>query len=80
MTIPWPASRPTSYTLHLKNEKGEYQDPEIYERPIPGSGFFWEADGCARALRDGEREASLCPLGESFLFNDDSAVLLIIPI
>ena len=64
LTIPWPTSRPTSYTLHMKNEKGEYLDAQVIERAIPGMGMFWEADDCARALRDGKKECDVCTLGE----------------
>lgn len=62
LTVAWPPFRPTGYTLHLKDDKGEYKEPEYNDRPIPGHGMFWEADGCARALRDGQKEADLCPL------------------
>jgi dihydrodiol dehydrogenase / D-xylose 1-dehydrogenase (NADP) len=67
MTIGWPPYRPTGYTLHLKDDKGEFKKPEVYDRPIPGHGMFWEADGCARALRDGKKESELCPLSTTLL-------------
>lgn len=36
--------------------------------PIPaGHGMFWEADGAARALRDGKLECETMPLDESIL-------------
>jgi hypothetical protein len=65
MTLPLPPYRPTEYTLHLKDEEGNYKEPETVKREIPGHGMFWEADGCAQALRDGKTEAELCPLCES---------------
>ncbi|UZJ55642.1 hypothetical protein CBS101457_004962 [Exobasidium rhododendri] len=67
LTIEWPASRPARYTLHLKDDKGEYTSPQVVEHPIPGQGMFWEADGCARALRDGHLESSFCPLATTVL-------------
>lgn len=71
MTVAWAPFRPTTYTLHLKDDKGEFKEPQVVERLIPaGHGMFWEADACARALRDGKEEAELCPLCEFpfFLF------------
>lgn len=29
--------------------------------------MFWEADACARAIRDGKKEADRCPLAESLM-------------
>lgn len=34
---------------------------------IPGHGMFWEADACARAIRDGKKEADRCTLAESLM-------------
>lgn len=67
LTVDWAPFRPTKFILHLKDEKGEYLEPQVNERPIPGHGMFWEADACARALRDGKKETELCPLSTTFL-------------
>jgi hypothetical protein len=40
---------------------------EEKEFPIHGKGMFWQADACARALRDGRTECEEMPLAESHL-------------
>ncbi|TKY88364.1 hypothetical protein EX895_002716 [Sporisorium graminicola] len=68
LTVAWPPYRPTSFTIHEKDADGAYtgkQDTKDYD--IPGHGMFWEADACARALRDGKTEEPRCPLDESTL-------------
>lgn len=68
MTVPWAPYRPTSYTIHEKDEEGIYTGKEeTKEFKIPGHGMFWEADACARALRDGKKEEPSCSLAESTL-------------
>ncbi|KAF1811044.1 NADP:D-xylose dehydrogenase [Eremomyces bilateralis CBS 781.70] len=39
-------------------------------REIPGQGMFWEADECARCLRDGKLESETLPLEESLVMMD----------
>jgi predicted dehydrogenase len=70
-----PSYRPEAFTVHL------YSDPEGIrsynnwafstdkkEYPIPGGrGMFWEADECARCVRDGKLESDVIPLDESLL-------------
>lgn len=58
----WSPYRPESLTLELKD-----QEPKIIPFAIPGHGMFWEADACARAIRDGKKEADRCPLAESLM-------------
>lgn len=62
--------RPTSYTLvPAQNEKrGQPADFEIEtkEFEIPGGhGMFWEADECARCVRDGKLESEIMGWEES---------------
>ncbi|KAI9836247.1 MAG: hypothetical protein M1819_001584 [Sarea resinae] len=40
------------------------------EIPIPGQGMFWEADECARCLRDGKKESDGLGHAESIAFMD----------
>ncbi|KAF2837106.1 NAD(P)-binding protein [Patellaria atrata CBS 101060] len=51
-----PAYRPTKYRLVFFPGHGE--SPVDVEKPIPGGhGMMWEADECARCLRDGKLES-----------------------
>ncbi|PWN88058.1 NAD(P)-binding protein [Acaromyces ingoldii] len=73
ITVPWAPFRPTSFSIHLKDKskqsaplaQEEYHAPDRREFKIPGHGMFWEADACARALRDGKIEAERCTLQDS---------------
>ncbi|EPQ27740.1 uncharacterized protein PFL1_04877 [Pseudozyma flocculosa PF-1] len=67
LSVPFPTYRPESYTLRLRDAEGELGEPQTKTFPIPGHGMFWEADACARALRDGKNEADRCTLDESLL-------------
>lgn len=68
LTVPFPPYRPESYTIHEKDEEGNYTGKEESKKfDIPGHGMFWEADACARALRDGKMEEERCSLAESTL-------------
>ncbi|KAG9195004.1 hypothetical protein G6011_00124 [Alternaria panax] len=67
------APRPRAYTLipAANDKRGKPADFE-YEvvnkfRAIPGGGhgMFWEADECARCVRDGKSESSVCGLEET---------------
>lgn len=70
-----PAYRPTGYRLVLKNKDGngkpavveeeEFPVPKDPERENWGQGMFWEADECARCLRDGKKESETLPWSES---------------
>lgn len=57
--------RPESYTFFPRKSDGDVdvQAAKTVTRDIPGHGMFWEADAVARCLRDGKKEADLCPLG-----------------
>lgn len=58
-----PAYRPMSYTLILKG-----QEPKRVDFTIPqGQGMHWEADECARCLRDGKLESETIGLEESIV-------------
>lgn len=59
--------RPESYTFFPRKSDGDVdvQAAKTVTRDIPGHGMFWEADAVARCLRDGKKEADLCPLGAS---------------
>ena len=65
LCVEWAPFRPQAYSIRFKNEDGSPGEAKRVEFPIPGHGMFWEADACARALRDGKKEADLCSLGES---------------
>ncbi|KAF8245833.1 NADP:D-xylose dehydrogenase [Wilcoxina mikolae CBS 423.85] len=57
-----PAYRPESFTI--------VKDGKVVEKnefPIPGKGFFYQADATARAIRDGKKESEIIPLEESLL-------------
>nr|UMZ45329.1 hypothetical protein [Paramyrothecium sp.] len=64
-----PAYRPTQYKVIKKSG-----DIEVVDCPIPkdaardwGHGMFWEADECARCLRDGKKESASMPWTESIV-------------
>ncbi|KAI4607081.1 hypothetical protein J4E80_009811 [Alternaria sp. BMP 0032] len=67
------APRPRTYTLTpAANEKRgkladfEYQVVDKFkEIPGGGHGMFWEADECARCIRDGKLESEICGLEET---------------
>ncbi|KAF2744473.1 NAD(P)-binding protein [Sporormia fimetaria CBS 119925] len=69
--IPFPCYRPTSYTVTPASnaERGQLADYDEYtvthEVEGGGHGMFYEADECARCIRDGKLESSIVPLQES---------------
>lgn len=75
--VPGPAYRPTSWTKvgRFPGAGGEAGDAckapgplvEVHEEEIPGGGhgMFWEADECARCVRDGKLESEVMPHEES---------------
>ncbi|CEH18318.1 Dimeric dihydrodiol dehydrogenase [Ceraceosorus bombacis] len=66
LTVHWAPFRPTAFTITLRKNSDELGEPKTTEFDIPGGhGMFWEADACARALRDGKFEADLHPLSNS---------------
>lgn len=68
MSIPWAPYRPEAFTIHAKDESGNYTGHNDTRKfNIPGHGMFWEADAAARALRDGKLETDKCTLDESVL-------------
>uniref|UniRef100_L2FSP7 D-xylose 1-dehydrogenase (NADP(+), D-xylono-1,5-lactone-forming) n=1 Tax=Colletotrichum fructicola (strain Nara gc5) TaxID=1213859 RepID=L2FSP7_COLFN len=74
-----PAFRPLSYKFIKKDGTVEAVDCPIPTDPGRnnwGHGMFWEADECARCLRDGKLESSTLPLSESLVIMEtmDSAI------
>lgn len=69
VTVAWPPFRPTDYsiTTYIDGFDGEKFSTNSFHHEIPGNGhgMFWEADECARCLRDGKKESSVIPLTES---------------
>ncbi|KAG6002824.1 D-xylose 1-dehydrogenase (NADP(+)) [Claviceps maximensis] len=67
-----PAYRPTSYRVIKRKGDGEV---DVVECAIPvdtkksswGHGMFWEADECARCLRDGRKQSAVMPWEESIV-------------
>lgn len=66
-----PAFKPLQYKIVKKDAAGKV---ETVDCPIPkdpernwGHGMFWEADECARCLRDGKKESATLPLSESIV-------------
>lgn len=66
-----PAYRPLQYKVIRKANPGKV---EVVDCPIPqdkarnwGHGMFWEADECARCLRDGKLESASLPWQESIV-------------
>jgi len=70
-----PAYRPTAYRVIKKDSDGKV---EVVDCPIPtdpqrnnwGHGMFWEADECARCLRDGKKQSAFMPWEESIVIMD----------
>jgi hypothetical protein len=60
LIVPWSSFRPESY--HLTLLSGETEEKAF---SIPGKGLFYQADACARALRDNKLETSEYPLADS---------------
>ena len=71
ITISQACYRPLSYTLvPAQNEsRGKLADFELknveHETPGGGHGMFWEADECARCVRDGKTESAVMGWDES---------------
>lgn len=66
------APRPSSYTLTPATSASRgtlasfaYQTKHFDDGPGGGHGMFWEADECARCIRDGKLESEVCGWGES---------------
>ncbi|KAI1107335.1 NAD(P)-binding protein [Jackrogersella minutella] len=67
-----PAYCPLQYRIIKGDAEGKV---EIVDCPIPkdperqqwGHGMFWEADECARCLRDGKKESATLPWSESIV-------------
>ncbi|POR30992.1 Uncharacterized protein TPAR_08806 [Tolypocladium paradoxum] len=67
-----PAFKPTQYRVIKKDGGGHV---EVVDCPFPkdknrddwGHGMYWEADECARCLRDKKLESDMLPLDESIV-------------
>ena len=46
------------------------QEGQDFMTDVPGKGLFWEADACARCLRDGLQECEVMPWEESIAIMD----------
>ncbi|PHH72182.1 hypothetical protein CDD83_5020 [Cordyceps sp. RAO-2017] len=64
-----PAYRPTEFKVIKEGRDGKV---DVVDCPIPrdpkrdwGHGMFWEADECARCLRDGRKQSETLPWSES---------------
>ncbi|KAG8713313.1 hypothetical protein FRC09_018858 [Ceratobasidium sp. 395] len=55
--------RPEQFVLHLYD-----QEPTTHDFKIPGQGLFWEADECARQIRDGKLQSERYSLKDSVVF------------
>lgn len=57
--------RPLQYNVIYKKNPGKL---EVVDCPIEGHfGMAWEANECARRLRDGRKESATLPLAESIV-------------
>lgn len=73
ITVEWPTYRPERFVLRLYPEGTKPSETESISREetkkftyeIPGQGMFWEADECARCIRDGLKESPRLPLSET---------------
>lgn len=68
VTVQWPPMRPESFTIYKRQTNGELSDSgdkKTFEIPGGANGMMWEADECARCLRDGKLESPIVPLDES---------------
>jgi predicted dehydrogenase len=66
-----PAFKPLQYKIIKKEKPGQI---EVVDCAVPkdkqrdwGHGMFWEADECARCIRDGKLESETLPLEESIV-------------
>ncbi|KAL8917558.1 MAG: hypothetical protein Q9172_005798 [Xanthocarpia lactea] len=61
-----PAYSPTTFRIIMKGGNGSQPaDVKEHEFLRPGWGMFWEADECARCVRDGKGESEVLGLEES---------------
>ena len=65
ITVQGQPYRPEGFTVYLNDKDGNPGKPEKHTFDIPGQGMFWEADACARDLRDGKIENDLCSWTDS---------------
>jgi len=72
IAISHPAYKPEQYKVIRRDGGGKI---EVVDCPFPkdperggwGHGMYWEADECARCLRDGKQESETLPLEESIV-------------
>jgi predicted dehydrogenase len=70
ISVVHPAYKPLQYRIVKKDSGGKV---EVVDCPMPkdkdregwGHGMYWEADECARCVRDGKLESETMPLQES---------------
>ncbi|KAF5011027.1 hypothetical protein FDECE_2834 [Fusarium decemcellulare] len=67
-----PAFKPTKYCIFRRDGNGqveteEFAIPKDESREGWGHGLYWEADECARCIRNGRLESDVLPLNESLI-------------
>ena len=76
ITVAAPNYRPLSYTIIPAKNEGRGQlasfkyEHKIFNIPGGGHGMFWEADECARCIRDGKLESEILGWEESGMVMD----------
>lgn len=78
ITVQWPPYRPNSFTVYKASGTASTPHPDsqatavapsgikkTFDIPGDGHGMFWEADECARCIRDGKLESDRMPWSES---------------
>lgn len=67
-----PAFKPSAYQIIMRDGCGQITTvqcpiPKDADRGNWGHGMYWEADECARCIRDGKLESHIIPLDESIV-------------
>lgn len=65
ITVQGQPYRPEGFTIFLNDKDGNPGSPQRHSFDIPGQGMFWEADACARNLRDGKIQEDHCTWNDS---------------
>lgn len=79
VTVQWPPYRPTSFTIYKRPNSLKAKeaakltgtttnvagDKRVFDIPASGHGMFWEADECARCIRDEKTESARMSWRES---------------
>ncbi|KAI9785517.1 MAG: hypothetical protein M1839_009258 [Geoglossum umbratile] len=65
-----PLYLPREYRVIVSGVGDVKQEAWDLKTDVPGKGLFWEADACARCLRDGKQECEVMPWEESIAIMD----------